>query len=153
MARAAWLILKWLVIPVALACAGYYFVGPRINQFVPSGAADKPQDVSSQPTASVASTAPQDHQASYPPPDVSVTSSASHDGSTPIRHHRTHHVEKPKVTPPPVDQTTPPDRGSVGGTDGGDAGGGDTGGGGNTGGGGGDTGGGDGTGTGTGNGN
>jgi|GEM_PF-5909874 len=132
MARAGWLILKWLVIPVALASAGYYFVGPRINQYVPGANTEKPTGTSTEPAASVATTAPQEHQTSYPPPDVSVTSSASRDGATPVRHHRHHPVEKPKTETTPTDQAPPPDRGSIGGTDGGDAGGG----GGNSGGGG-----------------
>ncbi len=130
MARAAWLFVKWLVIPIALACAGYYVVGPRVSQYMPE--AIQPQR--SAPVASQPASRAHEDTAAYPTPDVSVSQRTGDDTPpVPKRHHK--RKAKPADQVPAPDQGPPPDQGGSGGaatTGGNDAGG--SGGGGGTGG-------------------
>ncbi|MFI5384548.1 MAG: hypothetical protein ACHQ50_00340 [Fimbriimonadales bacterium] len=133
MARAVWMIVKWLVIPASLAAVGYYVIGPKIGKINSS-----PPDTTAEPAPVPAVT----HQAdsgttatSYPAPDVSVTRGATAEGSHKPRRHRR---PKPKTEEPKPDEVAPPDQGGSGGAaTGGGTTGGDTGGGGTTSGGGG----------------
>ena len=114
MGRVAFLILKWLLIPAALAAAGYYFVGPRIGKIdTPSlpKTAPPPED-----TAVTQST--KENDKTYPAPDIDVKVGAVSHKEPRKRVHR----KKPKPKADDTVKVTPP-------TDNGTTGGGDTGGG------------------------
>ena len=136
MARSAGLLLlKWLIIPAALAAAGYFFVGPRVGKYVSAvGASAAPVE----PDTTQATPTPKDQQTNFPAPDVEVkVGGAASNVSRPKRKRRKKTTKpKPAVTAPvPVQAAPPPDQGGSGGAvttggDGGTTGGGDTGGGG-----------------------
>lgn len=104
MARSAgWFILKWLLIPAALAAAGYYIIGPRIGALAPSKAgidtgAPAPQTPPAHDSATTG------NQTSYPAPDVTVTRGSGQVAPAPPRRHRR------RSTKPKPDAATTPDQ-------------------------------------------
>jgi len=110
MARAVWMIIKWLVIPAALAATGYYIIGPRVGKISTDA---KDRSTQGQPKTTAATSA---QPSSYPAPDVNVKVGASSRGEAP---HRRHHKKKPKpdaaATAPITDKVIPPDQATTGG--------------------------------------
>jgi hypothetical protein len=134
MARSAGLLLlKWLIIPAALAAAGYFFIGPRVGKYV-SAVGTEPATVEA--SSGEAATTTSDQQTNFPAPDVEVkVGGAASNVHRPKRKRRKRSTKpKPPVTVKAPDQAAPPpDQGGSGGaaTTGGDTGttgGGDTGG-------------------------
>jgi hypothetical protein len=122
MTRAGWLILKWLILPAALAAIGYYIIGPRLGNLPVPGMIQAPAIGTSHDDATDAD---KGKQTNFPSPDVDVkVGSVAHgEHPKPTRHHRRHAAQKPAETPPT--QTAPPggqDQGggatTTGGTDG-----------------------------------
>lgn len=133
MARSAgWFILKWLLIPAALAAAGYYIIGPRIGALAPPkpGVDTGTPPPQTPPTHESSATG---SQTSYPAPDVTVTRGSGQ--VTPPKRHRRRRPAKPAPdTAAPAERPAQTDQGGSGGaattTGGGDTGtttGGDTG--------------------------
>ncbi len=108
MARSVgWFIVKWLIIPAALAAVGYYVVGPRIGNIKPSPPSEQQTPPPPQ-NAPVHESTTASNQTSYPSPDVTVTrgNANSVTPSTSHRRHRRRTSERPK---PEAPTNTPPD--------------------------------------------
>jgi hypothetical protein len=137
MARSAgFLLLKWLIIPAALAAAGYFFIGPRVGKYVKADSGTQAPVEAAQPTSSSTS-----EQTSFPAPDVEVKVGTAASSTHRPKRKKRRRTTKPKPSASAAATTIPADPGgsggaattggdgTTGGTTGGDTGGGDPGGG------------------------